>query len=151
MAWLMAIFTPSFVSAATAGPTNVCEPMSSPNTSATFVYGAWPGPKRALPIIAYASNESGGTSRWKYLKLVLLNSDWPVMQVMGMWERSRIGTTVDASSEVQPTTPMRFELPAIIEFAAGTASAGSPFVSNDWQLTWRPPMPPAPLIDSAAA
>ena len=73
------------------------------------------------------------------------------MQTMGMWDRSRIGTTVDASSEVQPTTPMRFELLEIIALAAGTASAGSPRVSNCWQLTWRPPMPPAPLIESAAA
>src|SRR6266446_8214506 len=62
-----------------------------------------------------------------------------------------IGTTVDASSEVQPTTPMRSEFPAIIAFAAGTASAGSPLVSNCWQLTCRPPMPPAPLIESEAA
>src|ERR1700693_3502170 len=73
------------------------------------------------------------------------------MQNMGMWERSRIGTTVDASSEVQPTTPMRFELLEIIWLAAGTASAGSPRVSNCWQLTLRPPIPPAPLIESEAA
>ena len=125
--------------------------MSSPNTSATFLYGAWLGPNRALPIIAYASNESAGTSRWKYLAVLLLNSDWPVMQNIGMLERSRIGTTVEASSDVQPTTPMRLELPAIIEFAAGTASAGSPLVSNCWQLTWRPPIPPAPLIERDAA
>src|SRR4029077_12849068 len=114
----MAMFTPNFVKAATAGATNVCDPMSSPKTRATFLYGAWFGPKRALPIIAYASNESGGTSLWKYVKFVLLNSDCPVMQVMGMWERSRIGTTVEASSEVQPTTPMRFELAEIIALAA---------------------------------
>src|SRR5450759_707304 len=151
MAWLMAIVTPSLFKAATAGPTNVWEPMSSPNTSATFLYGAWFGPYRALPIIAYASNESGGTSRWKYLALVLLNSDWPVMQNMGMWERSRIGTTVDASSEVQPTTPIRFDLRETSALAAGTAPAGSPRASNRWQLTWRPPMPPAPVIDSEAA
>src|SRR6267143_4214051 len=105
IAWLMATVTPSFFNAVVAGPTKVWEPMSSPNTRATLLYGAWFGPKRALPIIAYASNESGGTSRWKYLKLVLLNSDWPVMQNMGMWDRSRMGTTVEASSEVQPTTP----------------------------------------------
>src|SRR6202521_1536137 len=73
------------------------------------------------------------------------------MQNMGMWDPLRIGTTVDASSDVQPTTPIRFELPEIIALAAGTASAGSPFVSNCWQLTWRPPMPPASLIDSEAA
>src|SRR4029077_5814685 len=95
----MAMFTPNFVKAATAGATNVCDPMSSPKTRATFLYGGWFGPKRALPIIAYASNESGGTSRWKYLKFVLLNSDWPVMQVIGMGERGRIGTPWDASSE----------------------------------------------------
>src|SRR5712691_1977065 len=87
MAWLMAIVTPSLFSAVVAGATKVCEPMSSPNTSATFLYGAWPGPNRALPIIAYASNESAGTRRWKYLAVLLLNSDWPVMQNMGMLER----------------------------------------------------------------
>jgi hypothetical protein len=37
IAWLMAIVTPSLFNAATAGPTNVCEPMSSPNTRATLL------------------------------------------------------------------------------------------------------------------
>ena len=73
------------------------------------------------------------------------------MQNIGMCARSMIGATVDASSDVQPTTAIRFELLAIIGFAAGTASAGSPRVSNCWQFTWRPPTPPLSLIDGAAA
>ncbi len=62
-----------------------------------------------------------------------------------------IGATVAASSDVHPTTAIRLELLAIIALAAGTASAGSPRVSNFWQLTWRPPTPPLLLIDGAAA
>src|SRR4029077_5764160 len=94
---------------------------------------------------------SAGTSRWKYLRVVLLNSVCPVIQNMGMWARSMIGATVAASSDVHPTTAMRLELLAIMELAAGTASAGSPRVSNFWQLTCRPPTPPLLLIDGAAA
>src|ERR1700686_2174926 len=94
---------------------------------------------------------SAGTSRWQYLSGVLLNSVCPVMQNIGIWARSMIGATVAASSEVQPTTAMRFELLAIIWFAAGTASAGSPRVSNCWHLTCRLPTPPLLLIDGAAA
>src|SRR5579872_420878 len=93
---------------------------------------------------------SAGTRRWKYGAVDLLNSVWPVMQNIGMCPRLMIGTTVDASSDVHPTTAIRFLLPAIIELAAGTASAGSPRVSNFWQVTCRPPMPPLLLIDSAA-
>jgi len=73
------------------------------------------------------------------------------MQNMGMWARSMIGTTVEASSDVQPTTAIRLVLPAIMALAAGTASAGSPRVSNFWQLTWRPLTPPLLLIEGAAA
>src|SRR6202162_1564468 len=94
---------------------------------------------------------SAGTSRWKYLRLVLSNSDCPVMQYMVMGARSMIGATVAASSDVQPTTAIRLELLAIIWLAAGTASVGSPRVSNCLQLTWRPPTPPLLLIDGAAA
>ena len=32
------------------------------------------------------------------------------MQNIGMWARSTIGATVDASSDVHPTTAIRFEL-----------------------------------------
>src|SRR5579864_7736215 len=101
--------------------------------------------------MAYASKMSAGTRRWKYLRLVLLNSDCPVMQNIGMWARSMIGATVAASSDVQPTTAIRFLLAAIIWLAAGTASAGSPRVSNCWHFTWRPPTPPLLLMDGAAA
>src|SRR5438477_10463798 len=94
---------------------------------------------------------SAGTRRWKYGSFVLLNSDWPVMQNIGMWARSTIGATVDASSDVHPTTAIRFELLATIWLAAGTASAGSPRVSNCWHFTCRPPTPPLLLIDGAAA
>src|ERR1700680_2903101 len=93
---------------------------------------------------------SAGTRRWKYLSGVLLNSDCPVMQNIGILARSMIGATVAASSEVQPTTAIRLELLAIIWLAAGTASAGSPRVSNCWPFTWRPPTPPLLLIDGAA-
>src|SRR5260370_39159903 len=92
---------------------------------------------------------SAGTRRWKYLRVVLLNSVCPVMQNIGMWPRSMIGATVAASSDVHPTTAIRLELLAIIALAAGTASAGSPLVSHFWQLTLRPPTPPLLLIDRA--
>src|SRR5579864_1008907 len=101
--------------------------------------------------MAYASKMSAGTRRWKYLRVVLLNSVWPVMQNIGMWARSMIGATVAASSEVHPMTAMRFLFAAIIWFAAGTASAGSPRVSNCWHLIMRPLTPPLLLIDGAAA
>src|SRR5258708_21033039 len=94
---------------------------------------------------------SAGTRRWKYLRVVLLNSVCPVMQNIGMWPRSMIGATVAASSEVHPTTAIRLELLAIIALAAGTASAAPPRGSNFWQLTCRPPTPPLLLIDGAAA
>ena len=94
---------------------------------------------------------SAGTSRWKYFSFVLLNSVCPVMQNIGMWALSTMGATVAASSEVQPTTAIRLELPATIWLAAGTASAGSPRVSNFWHLTCRPPTPPLLLIEGAAA
>src|SRR5712691_6340809 len=94
---------------------------------------------------------SAGTSRWKYGSLVLLNSLWPVMQNIGMCARSTIGATAEASSDVQPTTAIRFELLATIWLAAGVASAGSPRVSNFWQLTLRPPTPPWLLISGWAA
>src|ERR1700694_1381873 len=68
------------------------------------------------------------------------------MQYIGICALSMIGTTLEASSDVQPTAAIRFELPAIIALAAGTASAGSPRVSNFWQLTCRPPMPPLLLV-----
>src|SRR5216683_424326 len=66
---------------------------------------------------------SAGTRRWKYLRVVLLNSVCPVMQNIGMWPRSMIGATVAASSDVHPTTAIRLELLAIIALAAGPASA----------------------------
>src|SRR3981081_1984261 len=96
--------------------------------------------------MANASYTSAGTSRWKYFRFVLSNSDWPVMQNIGMGARAMIGATVAASSDVQPTTAIRLELLAIIWLAAGTASAGSPRVSNCWHLIWRPPPPPLLLI-----
>src|ERR1700719_1046677 len=96
---------------------------------------------------------SAGTRRWKYGRGVagLLNSDCPVMQNIGILARLMMGTTVDASSDVQPTTAIRLWLLAIIWLAAGTASAGSPRVSNTWHLTWRPPTPPLLLMEGAAA
>src|ERR1700726_2542415 len=72
------------------------------------------------------------------------------MQNIGMCAWSRIGATLAASSDVQPTTAMRFELLAIICWAAGTASAGSPRVSNSLQLTVCPMTPPALLMARAA-
>src|SRR5438309_7619155 len=101
--------------------------------------------------MAYASKISAGTSRWKYGSLVLLNSDCPVMQNIGMCALSTIGATAEASSDVQPTTAIKLELLAIIWFAAGAASAGSPRVSNFCHVTWRPPTPPLLLIAGAAA
>src|SRR6266851_3515037 len=74
-----------------------------------------------------------------------------VMQNIGMCARSTIGATAEASSDVQPTTAIRFELLATIWLAAGVASAGSPRVSNFWQLTLRPPTPPWLLISGCAA
>src|ERR1700738_178890 len=94
---------------------------------------------------------SAGTRRWKYLSGVLLNSDCPVIQNIGILARSMIGATVAASSDVQPTTAIRLELLATIWFAAGTASAGSPRVSNCWHFTFRPPTPPLLLVEGAAA
>src|ERR1700736_5975912 len=94
---------------------------------------------------------SAGTRRWKYGSLVLLNSDCPVMQNIGMCDLSMIGATAEASSDVQPTTAIKFELLATIWLAAGAASAGSPRVSNFWQVTCRPPTPPFLLIAGAAA
>ena len=84
------------------------------------------------------------------MKLLLLNSDWPVMQKDGMCDCSRIGTTLEASSEVQPITIIRLGVLAIICRAAGTASAGSPRVSNCWQLSLWPRTPPAALISRTA-
>src|SRR3981081_4175016 len=103
-----------------------------------------------MPTIAYASYSSGGTRRWKYLKLLLLNSDWPVWQKAGMWLCSRIGITLDASSDVQPITIIWFDVLAIICLVAGTASAGSPRVSNCLQLSWWPITPPAALVARVA-
>ena len=57
---------------------------------------------------------SAGTRRWKYASFVLLNSDCPVMQNIGVCALSIIGATAEASSEVQPTTAIKFELLAII-------------------------------------
>src|SRR5258708_39069564 len=94
---------------------------------------------------------SAGTRRWKYLRVVLLNSVCPVMQNIGMWPRSMIGATVAASSDVHPTTAIKLELLAIIALAAGPASAGSPRVSNFWPRTSRPPTPPLLLVDGPAA
>src|SRR5438132_931094 len=94
---------------------------------------------------------SAGTRRWKYLSDVLLNSLWPVMQNIGMCARSMMGATVEASSDVHPTAAIRFEWAATMAFAAGTASAGSPRVSNCWHFTCRLPTPPLLLIDGAAA
>src|ERR1700722_16785989 len=61
-----------------------------------------------------------------------------------------MGTTLEASSDVHPTTAIRFEWLATICWAAGTASAGSPRVSNSWQLTMCPMTPPALLMARAA-
>src|SRR6266851_7763545 len=94
---------------------------------------------------------SAGTRRWRYASWVLSNSLWPVMQNIGTLARSTIGATAEASSEVQPITAIRFELAAIIWLAAGAASAGSPRVSNFWQVTCLPPTPALLLIDGAAA
>src|ERR1700674_3197884 len=93
--------------------------------------------------MAYASYSSGGTRRWKYGSVFLLNCDWPVMQNMEMWARLTIDATTAASSDVQPTTAIRCGLAAIIDSAAGLASAGSPRVSNLLQLSWLPRTPPA--------
>src|SRR6202165_3587837 len=109
----MAIVTPSLVTAPTAGPTNVCEPMSSPNTNATLLYGAWPGPNSALPIIAYASNESAGKSRWKYLGVLLLTPAWPFMQKRGWWDRWRSGPGGAPAWIVHRPTPRNLGCPAI--------------------------------------
>ena len=57
------------------------------------------------------------------------------MQNIGTCARSTIGAIAEASSDVHPTTAIRFEFPAIIWLAAGAASAGSPRVSNFWQVT----------------
>jgi len=72
------------------------------------------------------------------VKVVLLNSRLSGHADIGMCAWLRIGATLDASSDVQPTTAMRFEWLATICCAAGTASAGSPRVSNSWQLTMCP-------------
>src|SRR5260370_16601641 len=85
---------------------------------------------------------SAGTRRWKYLRVVLLNSVCPVMQNIGMWPRSMIGATVAASSDVHPTTAIRLELLAIIALAAGPPSAGSPRGSHFLRRTSPPPPPP---------
>src|SRR6266571_1134481 len=94
---------------------------------------------------------SAGTRRWKYGSWVLSNSLCPVMQNIGILPRLTIGATAEASSEVQPITAIRFVLAAIIWLAAGAASAGSPRVSNFWQVTCLPPTPPFLLIDGDAA
>src|SRR2546421_12744417 len=94
---------------------------------------------------------SAGTSRWKYFSGVLLNSVWPVMQNIGICARSMMGATVAASSEVHPTAAIRLEWLATIWLAAGTASAGSPRVSNCLHFPCPPPTPPVLLVEGAAA
>src|ERR1043165_2196155 len=94
---------------------------------------------------------SAGTRRWKYCSFVLSNSLCPVMQNIGIFARSTIGATAEASSDVHPITALRFECPAAIGLAAAAASAGSPRVSNLLQVTCRPPTPPLLLIDGIAA
>src|SRR5207302_8372307 len=121
---------PKCCSALVAGWTKLCEPMSSPKTSATLFHAGWLGPYITQPTMPYASKMSAGTRRWKYGSLVLLNSDCPVMQNIGMCALLTIGATAEASSDVQPTTAIKLELLAIIWLAAGAASAGSPRVSN---------------------
>ena len=63
------------------------------------------------------------------------NSDWPVMQNIAILCALMTGTTEAASSEVQPMTSARLEVEANIWLTAGTASAGSPRVSTDLQVS----------------
>src|SRR5260370_41786490 len=57
-----------------------------------------------------------------------------------------MGTTADASSEVHPMTSSRFCVRLSKLPTAGTASAGSPLVSAEVQLTVWPSTPPALFI-----
>ena len=60
------------------------------------------------------------------------------------------GATEAASSEVQPMTSASPEVEANIWLTAGTASAGSPRVSTDLQVSGWPSTPPAALIAAVA-
>ena len=60
------------------------------------------------------------------------------------------GATEAASSEVQPITRASPGVEANIWLTAGTASAGSPRVSTDLQVSGWPSTPPAALIAAVA-
>src|SRR5215469_2253135 len=68
------------------------------------------------------------------------------MQNMTVLWLLRTGTTAAASSDVQPMTSSRLCVRASRLWTAGIASAGSPRVSAEVQLTWWPSTPPALLI-----
>ena len=75
---------------------------------------------------------------------------WPVVEKIGMLACWNSGTTAVASSEPPPSTPTSELDNAIRRFAAGTASAGSPFASTGVQMIWCPSTPPAALISRSA-
>src|SRR5579884_1201031 len=79
------------------------------------------------------------------------NSDCPVIPKATVFCALITGTTAAASSDVRPITSARFDVVANSCRTAGTASAGSPFVSTDLQLSWLPSTPPALLIAFDAA
>src|SRR5215469_9758770 len=68
------------------------------------------------------------------------------MQNMTVLWLLRTGTTAAASSDVQPMTSSRLCVRASMLPTAGMASAGSPRVSADVQLTLCPSTPPALLM-----
>ena len=132
---------PAFFMAAIAGATKVWEPMSLPKARATRLYGAagpWP-PSRRTP-----TGPAGPAIEVREFDVVEL-------RLAGHAERDvllapKSGTTEAASSEVQPMTRPRFDVEAYIWRTAGTASAGSPRVSTDLQLSlW--PSTPASRVD----
>src|SRR5487761_1158301 len=69
-----------------------------------------------------------------------------------MWAFSRIGITGGESFVAGPiTTTILLPFTANACSAAGSASAGSPFVSTGKHLSWCPSTPPAPLTARTAA
>src|SRR5450755_2884892 len=61
-----------------------------------------------------------------------------------------IGTTAAASSDVAPMARITLDVVANSLLTAGTASAGSPLVSADVQVSWWPRTPPALLMACVA-
>ena len=97
-----------------------------PNSVATFVKPSFfAAAAMALPCAA-----SGERIRQKYEAVEWSNEAWPVVEKIGMWACWKSGTTAVASSEPPPSTPTSELDDAISRFAAGTASAGSPFAST---------------------